>query len=64
MEAFLMDPSVAGVTLDGGLEGFTWAGADTTRVFCGGRTGVGLNVSRDNQESKDPGGVGSRWVEV
>ena len=56
-----MDPSVAGVTLDSGLEGFTRAGTNTTREFCGG-AGVGRDISRDNQERKDLGGVESRLV--
>ena len=64
MDAFLVDPSVTSVTLDSGLEGFTRAGTNTTREFCGGRTGVGFDIARDDQERKYPGGVGSRWVEV
>ena len=38
---FFVNPSVACVTLDGGLGNPTGAGAYTTRVFCGGG-GAGL----------------------
>ena len=42
-----MDPSVACVTLDGGLGNPTGAGAYTTRVFCGGGPGL-VSMSPDS----------------